>query len=150
MLPAKVRAWMKSKLFGAYVHSSLASSISNCTFGGTLQSKQRDIPITSPRSEVCTYHVGWIALRSVPITWADGYSSPTTQLHHTSVSKLNGLFSRGEALYTFNSPNTRPSSDIQNALGVVELRDAQIPSQRQPEDVVRHVQAILFDFVVGQ
>jgi hypothetical protein len=92
MHPYNERACMKSKLSVVYSHSSVQSSISNCRFGGT--------------------SCGWIGLRSVPITWADGYwSAKSLRQDHEHGSYSYGVH-RALTLPIFLCQYRRPAPSV--------------------------------------
>ena len=55
-----------------------------------------------------------------------------------------------EGKQTLNSPNPRPGTYIKNTVRVLKLGHADLAAEREAEDVVRHVEAVLLFFIVGQ
>jgi hypothetical protein len=92
--PSRARMWMKSKVFGAKVHSLCASSSSKRQFGGT----QR----------------GWTSERSVPMTSAEGYWSAK------SLSSFSGEFSR-EKGHKLHCPYPSSSANVEDFLSRSQL-----------------------------
>lgn len=92
------------------IHSSSASSTSNWQLGGILPSQQ--VRVVSPQA---TYKSGWIGLKSVPTTCAEGYSS-AMEYQHWVACQIHLDKHIGTRRTELNSPNPCSGSYIKYVL----------------------------------